>query len=62
MTGASIVIDVRKVPELVAETRQAMARLLRDEAASEPSSYVRRRLESIAAAFEAGQRPERIKW
>ena len=45
------------MPEVLAGLRLEMATILREQAATEVSAYVRGRLELIAAAFEAGQRP-----
>lgn len=55
MARASISIDVLNVPELVWQTRQAMANLLREEADSEADPRIAQRLREIAAVFEVGQ-------
>lgn len=47
-------LDVLHVPELIWETRRAMADLLREEADAEANPAVARRLREIADAFETG--------
>lgn len=57
MAKMSMRIDVLHVPELVWQTRQAMADLLREEAESEADPRIARRLREIAGVFETGGRP-----
>lgn len=52
-------IDVLHVPELVWQTRQAMANLLREEAETEADQRFALRLREIAAVFEVGQQEGR---
>lgn len=56
MAKMSMRIDVLNVPELVWQTRQAMADLLREEAESEADPRIARRLMEIAGVFETGGR------
>lgn len=50
----SITIDMRHMPEILWVLRRELARILRDEAETEASGYVRGRLLAVAAQFEAG--------
>lgn len=56
MAASRLIIDVRNVPELIAELRLELARMLRETADSEASTYVADRLRAIAAAYESGQK------
>ena len=56
MATAVIEIDVRNIPELVADVRLEMASVLREEADAEGDPRIARRLIDIATAFEVGQR------
>lgn len=56
--NGEIVVDVRGIPELVADVRLEMASVLREAAEAEADPRLAWRLVAIAAAFECGQRSE----
>ena len=55
MVKASVVIDVRNMPEVVWTLRHEMAKILREVADAEVSNSVAARLREVADRFEAGQ-------
>lgn len=54
----SMTLDIKNIPEVIAELRREMAEILREAADVEASIYVRGRLHEIAAAFEVGASPD----
>lgn len=55
---ATIVVDLRNVPEIVWGLRREMAMILRDEAEADADPRIARRLRALADGFEAGQHGE----
>jgi hypothetical protein len=53
--GLTFSLQIDGIPELMVMNRQALANLLREEAASESHPYTAARLREIAAVFETGQ-------
>jgi len=54
MATSTITLQIAGFPEALWVLRQALARLLRERAEAEASTYVGERLRVIAADFEAG--------
>lgn len=52
---ATIVVDLRHVPEIVWGLRREVATILRDEAEADADPRIAARLRQIADGFEAGQ-------
>ena len=54
----TVTLQISGMPEALVLLREEMAAILREQADAEASGYVKARLQAIAAAFAAGQRPE----